>query len=86
LAAEALTEACRAYDRGRTDTEDVDGYVEFALATTPEARQLPQWRALQRRQLVGARFAHLPPLFTAAVVRRRLRAEIAYRTWARTGL
>jgi glycosyltransferase involved in cell wall biosynthesis len=85
LADEALADACRAYDRGRTGTVDVQSYIDFALDTYPEARQLPHWRALQRRQWVGARLAPIPPLFTAAVVSRRLRWEISYRRWQRTG-
>ena len=85
LADEALTSACRAYDRGRTGTVDVQSYIDFALDTCPEARQLPQWRALQRRQRVGARLAPIPPLFTGTVVSRRLRWEISYRRWQRTG-
>jgi hypothetical protein len=86
LADEALADACYAYDRGRTGTIDVQSYVDFALATWPKARWLPHWHALQRRQLVGARLAPIPPLFTATVVSRRLRWELEYRRWQRTGL
>jgi hypothetical protein len=86
LAAEALSGACHAYDRGHTDTEDVAGYIEFALATLPEADQLPQWRALRRRRRVGPRIARVPPVFTATVILRRLRWEYTYRRWQRTGL
>lgn len=86
LAAEALVSACHAYDRGRTSSEDVTGYVDFALATFPEARQLPQWRALQRRRRVGARLAPVLPVFTATVAWRRVQWEFAYRKWQRTGL
>lgn len=85
LADEALADACHAYDRGQTRAVNVTDYIEFALATCPEAGQLPHWRALQRRQRVGARLAPIPPLFTAAVVGRRLRWEISYRRWQRTG-
>lgn len=85
LADEALADACRAYDSGRTGIVDVQSYIDFALATCPEARQLPHWRALQRRQRVGAKLAPIPPLFTATVVSRRLRWEISYRRWQRTG-
>jgi hypothetical protein len=86
LADEALAGACRAYDRGRTGSVDVQGYIDFALDTFPEARQLPHWRALQRRQRLGVRLAPIPPFFTATVIRRRLRWEISYRRWQRTGL
>jgi hypothetical protein len=86
LAAEALISACHAYDRGRTQTEDVEAYVDFALATFPEARQLAQWRALRRRRRLGPRIAPVPPIFTATVALRRVRWEIAYRKWQKKGL
>ena len=86
LADEALADACRAYDRGRTGVVNVQSYIDFALDTCPEARQQPHWRALQRRQRLGVRLAPIPPFFTATVVRRRLRWEISYRRWQRTGL
>jgi uncharacterized membrane protein len=86
LAAEALRHAYHAYDRGRTGTVDVEGYVEFALATYPEAGSLPQWRALQRRTRVGARLAPVVPAFIASVIWRRLHWEAYRRRWRRTGL
>jgi glycosyltransferase involved in cell wall biosynthesis len=86
LAAEALTHACRLYDRGRTDTNRVDDYVNFAIATFPGARTLPEWRALQRRIMVGTRFAPIAPFFMPTVVKRRLKANWHYRHWQRTGL
>jgi Glycosyl transferase family 2 len=86
LADEALAAACHTYDRGRTGSVEVQNYIDFALDTYPEARQLPHWRALQRRQRLGARLASLPPFFTATVVRRRLQWEISHRRWQRTGL
>ena len=85
LADEALANACRAYDRGRTGAVDVQSYIDFAFETYPEARQLPHWRALQRRQRIGTRLAPIPPLFTGTVISRRLRWEISYRKWQRTG-
>jgi hypothetical protein len=86
LADEALSDACRAYDRGRTGSINVQDYIDFALDTYPETPQLPHWRALQRRKRVGTRLAAIPPFFTATVVSRRLRWEMSYRRWQRTGL
>jgi hypothetical protein len=86
LADEALLEACRAYDRGRTGSVDVSAFVDFAFATYPEAKRLRNWRALQRRRLVGPRLAPLPPFFTASLVSRRLASTMRYRHWQRTGL
>lgn len=86
LAVEALIAACRAYDRGRTGTVDVQSYVEFALATYSGARSLSQWRALRRRMKVGAQLAPVPPLFTASVISRRMRWKAEYRRWERAGI
>src|SRR5438874_11851716 len=86
LAAEALEEACRAYDRGRTATMDVDGFVAFALDTYEGTGRLPEWRALQRRRRVGARLSPYVPMFLARVVRRRLQHESRYRRWSRVGV
>jgi Glycosyl transferase family 2 len=86
LAAEALTHACSLYDRGRTKSDRVDDYVDFAIDAFPEARTLPQWRALRWRIAVGVRFAPVTPMFVASAVRRRLEANLGYRRWQRTGL
>jgi hypothetical protein len=85
LADEALADACYAYDRGR-EIADVERYVDFALTTCPEARRLPHWRPLQRRRRVGTRISRMPPIFSVAIVARRLRWDILYRRWQRTGL
>ena len=86
LADEALADACYAYDRGRTGSVDVQSYIDFARETCLKVRDLPHWRALQRRQRVGTRLAPIPPVFTATVVARRVRWEMDYRKWQRTGL
>jgi glycosyltransferase involved in cell wall biosynthesis len=86
LAGEALERVCHAYDRGRTESEDIDGCVEFALDTFSDSRQLPQWRALQRRRMMGARLTPMMPPFAASVVWRRARNDSRYRRWARAGV
>jgi Glycosyl transferase family 2 len=83
LAADALDLACRAYDRGHTAEYPVDALIAFALDTTPDARELPEWAALERRKAVGARLA--PTRFVAAAVARRVSEEIAKARWLRTG-
>jgi Glycosyl transferase family 2 len=87
LAAEALGRACHAYDRGYTSEHDepVDGFVQFALDTWPDAPSLREWRALQRRQAVGAARAPRQPQFFAAAVARRATAELGRWHWLRTG-
>jgi glycosyltransferase involved in cell wall biosynthesis len=86
LAAEALEEACRGYDRGRTGSVDVDGYVDFALESYSGAKNLPHWRALQRRRRVGPALAPYMPLFFPRIVSRGLRYRFEYHRWTRTGV
>jgi hypothetical protein len=86
LAAEALEEACRAYDRGRTRSVDVDAYVEFALETYAGAKNLPEWRALERRRSVGPAAAPYTPIFYPRIIRRGLRYRFGYWRWTKTGL
>ncbi len=86
LAAEALEEACRAYDRGRTRSVDVDGYVKFALETYAKARDLPEWRALERRRWVGPAAAPYLPIFYPRIIRRGLQYRFDYWRWTKTGL
>jgi hypothetical protein len=85
LAATALDRACRAYDRGRTETVPVDDLVAFALDVWPEAPALAEWRALERRKAVGAMRAHRRPRFVADALARRAREEVGRRRWLRTG-
>ena len=85
LAANALDGACRAYDRGRTREQPVDDLVAFALETSPRARDLKEWAALERRRAVGAERAHRRPRFFAAAVTRRTSEEIGHLLWGRTG-
>ena len=86
IAAQALDRACRAYDRGRTGEFDVDELVQFALDTTPDAMDLPQWGALNRRRRIGAQYAKYVPPFIGRAALRRASEEIADRRWERTGL
>jgi glycosyltransferase involved in cell wall biosynthesis len=86
LAAEALDRACRAYERGRADTDPVDELVAFAFKADPAAERRPQWRALQRRRRAGVSAARVRPRFLPTTVLRRAREEIAHRRWERTGV
>ena len=86
LAAEALTRASHAFDRGRVESTPVDWYRSFALEIYPNARRLRQWRALRRRERLGARLSAVTPPFVAAAISRRVRGDIAYRYWTRYGL
>ena len=77
LAAEALDGACRAYDRGNVSTNPIDEFVTFALGVFPRARELPEWRRLERRRRVGARDASLVPPFVVGALKRRALEELA---------
>ena len=85
LAACALDNACRAYERGRVDAEPIAGYQDFALALAPDARALPEWTKLERRMAVGADRAQRRPRFVAAAISRRARETLEHRRWTRTG-
>jgi hypothetical protein len=86
LAAEALQNASHAYDRGRTADVDIDAFIGFAISTSPEAKDLPQWRALQWRRRAGAQFSPLVPNFAASVLWRRAQREVRYRRWRKAGV
>lgn len=85
LAAVALDRACRAYDRANAEFDLIGELVEFATSTCPDADGLREWRALERRRLVGRERAPRHPQFFAGAVARRLLEELRYRNWLRTG-
>jgi Glycosyl transferase family 2 len=85
LAMKALDRACRAYDRGRTAAVPVDELVDFAIDVWPAAGDLPEWRALKRREAVGAGRARRHPRFVTAAIARRAHEELSRRRWLRTG-
>ena len=86
LASQAIDRACRAYDRGRTDEVPVDELIDFAFEVWPDARDLPRWRALERRRACGRRGARVMPPFLAGAVIRRASEELNRRRWERTGV
>ena len=85
IAGQALDRACRAYDRGRTGEVPVDELISFAFEIWPDARALPQWRALVRRERIGARHAPRMPPFIARAAARRASEELHRWRWERTG-
>jgi glycosyltransferase involved in cell wall biosynthesis len=86
LAAEAMDEVLRAYDRGRTSTADVAGFLAFAAEVWPDAATRPRRVALAVRRRAGARLAPLLPTALTSIVRRRIAHEVRYRRWARLGI
>ncbi|MDB5610842.1 MAG: hypothetical protein JWP25_7742 [Bradyrhizobium sp.] len=85
LAAEALDEACRMYDRDQVDPGLEDRLVDFAMTTYPAAASLPEWSGLQKRRKRGRQSRWLPSSLLAAAIRRG-RWEIARLRWVRTGV
>lgn len=86
LAREALAHATYLYDRGRFDPVVVGSLKEYAKDTYPQHQELPQWRALRRREQVGPTLARLDPFAVARVAVGRARCELDYLRWTRTGL
>jgi glycosyltransferase involved in cell wall biosynthesis len=85
LAAEALDDACRAYDRDEVDPRLEDRLVDFAMTTYPAAASLPEWSGLQKRRKRGRQSRWMPRSLLAAAIRRS-RYEIAHLRWVRTGV
>ncbi|MDF9816955.1 glycosyltransferase [Streptomyces sp. SPB162] len=86
LARFALRRAYRAYDRGRTAVVPVDELVAFAGECLPGYEKLPEYRALRRRQRIGARtMPYLQPLVLSAVADRG-REWLWWQSWKRRGI
>jgi len=86
LAGQALRQICRAYERGRTAREPVEWYETFAAEVYPDYQDLSQWRALRRRRRAGTTGARLWLPFQVTAALRRLRGDLEYTRWARTGV
>ncbi len=85
LAGEALEEVTRAFDRGRTLCVPAEHYVEFAQRASTEATSLPQWRSLQWRRRLGARWSPIFPPFLVEAALRPVRDELRAAKWWRDG-
>jgi hypothetical protein len=89
LARQALWKACRAYDRNRISGPDavpVDDLIEFALAASPDARRLREWRGLRLRQRLGPGRSFLFPPFLVTGAAHRLRTRYGQWRLHRRGL
>lgn len=86
IACEALWDACRAYDRDELADAHADELVEFALASYAAARDLPEYRALQRRRALGAFLCSRTQLFAFPALSRRLKRSMSRWRWQRTGI
>lgn len=87
LARDALWEACRAFDRGRTESVPIREMIEFATTIYGRATSLSEFRGLRWRTRVGPRICQLlQPALIASPLSRRLRAEWAWRSVQRRGV
>jgi glycosyltransferase involved in cell wall biosynthesis len=86
MAKEALWRACRAYERRRIDTDPVDDLFDFARATYPGFRRLPEYWGLCWREKVGPKVCPYLQPFMISAVHRRLRTLLWWRRWAREGV
>ena len=85
LASEPLWAACRAYEKATVDSEPVRAWVDFAAATCPDLTGLPAYRALRRRERLGARICHSTQLFAPTAAWRRARNLLWWERWKRRG-
>jgi glycosyltransferase involved in cell wall biosynthesis len=86
LAREALWGACRAYERRRIQETPISDLADFATATYPGVRRLPEYWGLRWRRLVGPQMCpYLQPIMVSAM-HRKLRSALWWRRWAREGV
>jgi glycosyltransferase involved in cell wall biosynthesis len=86
LAKEALWDACRLYDHGHVEAGQVESLVRFAEETWPDARSLPEFRALERRQWLGAKLCHRTQIFVVPAAFHWGRRWLRKQRWQRTGV
>jgi hypothetical protein len=89
LARQALWRASRAYDRDLVSGEGalpVEELIEFALAVSPEARDLREWHGLRLRRRIGAGRSGWFPPFLVTGAAHRARTHLNLRRHARRGI
>lgn len=86
MASQALDEACRAFERGRSAKEPIEGYEALALEAYPDARMLPEWQVLQARRALRLGNTRWNPSCIAASLKRRIREERDWSRWWSSGV
>ncbi|HEX6346012.1 glycosyltransferase family 2 protein [Umezawaea sp.] len=81
IAKDALWRAVRAHDRDQLDEVPADELAAFALATYPDAEELPEYRALRRRKRLGARLCNRTQVFLAPHAVKRGRLWLSHQLW-----
>ncbi|WP_166874796.1 glycosyltransferase family A protein [Salinibacterium sp. ZJ450] len=85
LAGHPLWWACREYEKGNPHATAVDECVAFATETYPGVGSLRPYRALRRRQRLGAAFCHRTQIFVGTAIVRRLLNRYWWFRWKRFG-
>jgi glycosyltransferase involved in cell wall biosynthesis len=86
LAREALWDACRAYDNDQVTQRKAEDLAAFAVSTYPEVRNLPEFKALQRRRRLGPVFCNRTQVFAASAVVHRLGRILEQQSWKHRGI
>ena len=86
LATQAVDAACRRFERGTVDPLLIDRLCEYAMSTCPAIVQSKAYRALERRRSRGPRWSWYHPTYFVRLIQRRLREELSFLHWQRTGL
>jgi glycosyltransferase involved in cell wall biosynthesis len=86
LSRRSLELAIEAFMSDAEDTAVIDGYRQFALLVNPAAEELPQWRALRRRETVGAARARRSLRFRGRETARTVEAKLHWRRWRYSGI
>ncbi|MEH2581344.1 glycosyltransferase involved in cell wall biosynthesis [Nitrobacteraceae bacterium AZCC 2161] len=86
IAAQALEEAVYAYSKGTADRRQVERYKEIARTAVEDVETLPEWLAVQKWMAISPQQVASHPIFFLRRAHRRLRSEIAWRRWHRSGV
>ncbi|GAA3884264.1 glycosyltransferase [Saccharothrix violaceirubra] len=81
IAKDALWRAVRAYDRDKVDEIPVDELVEFAKSVYGGTTRLPEYRALHRRRMLGARLCSRTQVFVGSHLVKRGRGLVGKQVW-----
>ncbi|HWK26860.1 MAG TPA: glycosyltransferase family 2 protein [Solirubrobacter sp.] len=86
IARDALREACHLLDRGKATEDVLERLVTIAGEVEPAGGRLRGWRQLERRRALDIDRVSSRPWYVAAALGRRLRNELRYLHWTRTGV
>lgn len=85
LARSALGHAMRAHLRGAAGDEPINDYIAFALKAWPDARDLAEWRTLERLRDAHDGLPRLGPSLVAHMAIRKLGSRFREWRWRQVG-